>query len=118
MPGVDVVHCHDERAAQAGLLMALTRSVPYVLTRRIGPDPTSNPVQRSVYRRAAGIICATDAGARSLTTFVPDCQVDVINDIARATATDFDAVANRTAAEHMRIYRRATNPSQIPAVML
>lgn len=118
MPGVDIVHCHDERAAQTGLLMVLTRSVPYVLTRRVGPDPTRNPVQRSVYHRAAGIICATDAGARSLAAFVPECQVEVINDIARANAADFESVANRAAAEHMRVYRRATDASQIPALML
>ena len=118
MPGVDVVHCHDERGAHAGLLLTLTRSLPFVLTRRIGPDPTENAVQRSVYQRASGIICATDAGARSLAKFAPACQVDVINDIARATAANFEAVANRTAAEHMRVYRRATDASQIPAILL
>ena len=118
MPGVDVVHCHDERAAQAGLLMVLTRSVPYVLTRRLARDPMRNPVQRSVYHRAAGVICATNAGARSLARIAPECQVDVIYDIARATAADFAAVANRTALEHMRVYRRATDPSQIPALLL
>ena len=118
MPRVDVVHCHDERGAQAGLLLVLTRSVPFVMTRRRVSDPTRSPVQRSVYQRAAGVICTTDAGASALATFAPEFRVDVIHDIARATARDFEAAANRTAAEHLRIYRRATDVSQIPALLL
>lgn len=116
MPAVDVVHCHDKRGAQAGLLLALTRSMPFVLTRRIGADPNRNPVERSVYGRASGIICTTYAAARSLGESAPGCRIDVINDIARASAGDFETVAARAAAEHLRIYRRATRTAELPAL--
>ena len=35
MPGIDVAHVHEPAAGQVGLLLALTRSTPYVLTHRL-----------------------------------------------------------------------------------
>jgi hypothetical protein len=118
MPQVDVVHAHEERSGQAGLLLTLTRSMPYVLTRRRKAQPRRNPVIRSVYARAARVICATDAGARSLRKFDSLVQVEMINDIARKSAYDFDAACDRIASEHLRVYRHAADTSNAPAILL
>ena len=60
MPAVDVVHVHDPAYGQAGLLLTLTRSMPYVLTRR-GEDPGQGPIAGAVFRRAAGFVFLGDA---------------------------------------------------------
>jgi hypothetical protein len=53
MPNVDIVHIHDGDSGQAGLLLTLTRSIPFVLTadERIHSDPS--PLARAVLNRAA-----------------------------------------------------------------
>ena len=62
MPRVDIVHVHDPSGEQAGLLLTLTRSIPFVLTHRdAGAGP--NPVTQAVYRRASGVIYHGDANA-------------------------------------------------------
>lgn len=66
MPPVDLVHAHDTKAGQAGLLLVLTRSIPYVLTIE-GQGPARNPIMRAVNRRASGVIYRCDAdGAKHL----------------------------------------------------
>lgn len=60
MPPVDVVHIHDPSEGQAGLLLTLTRSIPFVLTHR-ADAPGRNPITQAVYRRASGIIYQSDA---------------------------------------------------------
>jgi hypothetical protein len=117
-PPVDVVHTHDERSGQAGLLLALTRCVPYVLTRRLRRHAVARPLLRSVYGRASAVICTTNAGARAMVKNNPTLQVDVINDIARSDNPDVDMLANRIAAEHLRIYHRAVASLQVPALLL
>lgn len=62
MPHVDVVHIHDPSDGQAGLLLTLTRSIPFVLTHR-DDAPGRNPLTQAVYRRASGIIYQSDADA-------------------------------------------------------
>lgn len=60
MPPVDVVHIHDPSEGQAGLLLTLTRSIPFVLTHR-DDAPGRNPITQAVYRRSSGIIYQSDA---------------------------------------------------------
>ncbi len=60
MPAVDVVHIHDPADGQAGLLMTLTRSIPYVLTRR-SETPSQGTIAGAVLRRAAGFVFLGDA---------------------------------------------------------
>ncbi len=60
MPPVDVVHIHDPSEGQAGLLLTLTRSIPFVLTHR-DDEPGRNPITQAVYRRSSGIIYQSDA---------------------------------------------------------
>ena len=52
MPGVDLVHIHGARSGQAGLLLALTRSIPYVLSADCDGPGASRPLQQSVLQRA------------------------------------------------------------------
>lgn len=62
MPAVDVVHIHDPSAGQSGLLLTLTRSIPFVLTHR-DETPGNGPLAKAIYRRAAGIVYRQDADA-------------------------------------------------------
>ena len=62
MPAVDIVHVHDPADGQSGLLLTLTRSIPFVLTHR-DESPGNGPLGKAVYRRAAGIIYKGDADA-------------------------------------------------------
>jgi hypothetical protein len=62
MPPVDVVHVHDPSEGRSGLLLTLTRSIPFVLTHRDGA-PGKNPITQAVYRRASGIIYQGDGDA-------------------------------------------------------
>ncbi len=62
MPVVDIVHIHDALDGQAGLLLTLTRSIPFVLTHDGGAS-ANGPLAKSVYRRAAGFIYQGDADA-------------------------------------------------------
>lgn len=118
MPNVDVVHVHDDKSAQSGLLLTLTRSIPYVLTRRPVNDASSNPIARSIDDRAAGLICCTDNAAREANKGKATREIDVIRDIAREDDRDFEMLGNRAAAEHLRVYRRAADAWRIPALML
>ena len=56
MPKVDVVHIHDDSSSSAGLLLALTRSVPFVLTRHVSLDNGRNPLNQAACNRASGFI--------------------------------------------------------------
>ncbi len=60
MPAVDVVHVHQPADGRAGLLLTLTRSIPYVLTRR-GEPPGEGAIAGAVFRRAAGFVFLGDA---------------------------------------------------------
>lgn len=62
MPHVDVVHVHDRSEGQSGLLLSLTRSIPYVLSHH-GESPGGNRLTQAVYKRASGIIYQSDADA-------------------------------------------------------
>jgi hypothetical protein len=118
MPQIDVVHTHDERSGQAGLLLTLARSIPYVLTRRLKTLAVNRPLLRSVYGRAATVICMTGTGARAIGGEFPAARIDVINDIARTDTGDVEMLANRVAADHLRIYHRVVESLRIPALLL
>ncbi len=117
MPEVDVVHAHDESGGRAGLLMTLTRSTPYVLTRRLAGPVGRNPVTRSTIRRAASLVCPTDDAARAMLADEIAGPVDVVCDISHE-CLECDVKDNRIAAEHLRIYRRALDTWRIPALLI
>ena len=62
MPHVDVVHVHNPADGQAGLLLTLTRSIPYVLTQN-GEPVGRGPMWQAINRRASGFIYRHDANA-------------------------------------------------------
>ncbi len=117
MPEVGVVHAHGRNGGQAGLLMTLTRSTPFVLTRRSTKPVGKNPVSRSIISRAACIVCPTKAAAKSLTDDGFDVAVTVIDDISHESVDCSEADA-RSAAEHLRIYRRAIDSWRVSTVLL
>ena len=55
-PQVDVVHIHDQSGSSAGLLLALARSIPFVLPRREISGLSMNPINKAIYNRASGFV--------------------------------------------------------------
>ena len=62
IPSVDVVHIHDRSGWQAGLLLILTKSIPFVLIDRESIHLSKNPIAQSVYKRAAALIPESEVG--------------------------------------------------------
>lgn len=56
MPDVNVVHVHGRKGGQAGLLLALTRSIPFVIDQIDNWQETNNPITRSIVHRAFALI--------------------------------------------------------------
>lgn len=80
MPRVDIVHVHEPTAGRAGLLLALTRSIPYVLTHCESSRPAGSPLVRAVYRRAAAVICRDDCEAAIVRHGLPESRIEIIPD--------------------------------------
>jgi len=118
MPPVAVVHTHDEAGGHAGLLLALARSVPYVATRRSALPLGRNPIIRSVYSRAASLICPSERAAAAIRGDGVGVAVDVIPNIRGAERGGDDAMTRQVVAEHLRIYRRAAEACHVAALLL
>ena len=56
MPTVDVVHIHDLKSPAAGLLLTLTKGVPYVMTRHSPDEEAGSPLNQAARNRAAGFL--------------------------------------------------------------
>ena len=97
MPRLDVVHIHDSDAGQAGLLLTLTRSMPFVLTHRRSVPISWNPLTQAVYRRAASIICMDDSDMAVLRHYDPLLSIHVVPDIKRSGS----------AIGHLRVYQNS-----------
>lgn len=65
MPAVDLVHIHDKKSSSAGLLFALTRAVPFVLTRHVSLDNRRKPLSQATVQRASGFIEENQIDAHS-----------------------------------------------------
>ncbi len=122
MPAVDLVHLHDRKAINAGVLLNLIRSVPYVLTHRQFSMPGNNPVNRAQYRRAEGIVCPSEDIANAMLEYISNKAVDTIVD-ARNADDEIDAEngrisAERMAAEYLRVYHRTLDTRSVPALLL
>lgn len=122
MPAVDLIHAHDRKALNAGLLLALTRSMPYVLTHRRCSMPGKNPLTRSKYRRAEGIICPSAKITTAMADYADGTPVDTIGDACnvdnKIDATNGRLGAARMAAEYLQIYRRALNSRDVPRILI
>jgi hypothetical protein len=116
MPRVRLAHVHDDVAGQSGLLLTLTRSIPFVITRRDRRALGSSPLLRSIYSRAACIIANSAEAAQSAQPVKPAALIEEIADISHE---DKDRLSSeRCAAEHIRVYRRAVDRCSVPALML
>ena len=80
MPNVDLAHLHDRKSLQSGLLLTLTRSIPYVVTQRSLATPPAHALARSMYRRAGGIACVSEAVTKTMFEYCPDTPIDRIYD--------------------------------------
>lgn len=118
MPQVPLVHTHDEAAGHAGLLLTLTRSIPYVATRQSEQALGDNPIIRSVYGRAVSIICPTKAAAAAVTGQGLGVPIDVIPLICCKDGDNPERRVRKIAAAHLRVYRRAADSRRIPALLL
>lgn len=117
MPNVQVVHIHCDAGASAGLLLTLTRSIPYIFTCRTEFASTNQPIKHSILDRAAGLIFPDQGIAKRNAIANHRVPVNIVADSHYANAADAH-VNNRIAAEHLRIYRRAVDSGRIPALML
>ena len=122
MPTVDLIHTHDRKALNTGLLLALTRSIPYVLTHRRCSVPGKNPLTRAKYKRAEGIICPSEKITTAMADYADGTLVDTIADASnvdnKIDATNGRIGAARMAAEYLQIYRRTLNSRSVPAMLL
>ncbi len=122
MPDVDIVHAHDRKAISSGLLLRLTRSIPFVLTHRQCSTPGNNPITRFKYGRAAGIVCPSADISKAMSEYVDNKPVDTIGNACNADnvidSTDGHLSAARMAAEYLRVYRRTLDDRSVPVILL
>ncbi|MCH8334581.1 MAG: glycosyltransferase [Proteobacteria bacterium] len=122
MPTVDLVHSHEPKAVSAGMLLNLTRSVPYILTHRQFITPGNSPIHRLKYRRCDGIVCPSEHISSVMLDYVSDKPVDTIGDACNAdNAIDPEngrISAKGMAAEYLRVYRRTLDSRCMPARQL
>ena len=80
MPEVDIAHVHEGKSGQSGLLLTLTRSIPFVITVDNGYEQDKSPIARSVLSRAVQTIKRDDcepgelAAGRHLNIYEDACQ--------------------------------------------
>ncbi len=121
-PGVDLVHTHDRKAINTGVLLTLTRSIPFVLTHRQCGTPGNGPITRSKYRRAAGIVCPSEKMSAAMSDYAGDTPVATISDACNADnendAANGRMSAERMAAQYLRVYRRIVDSRSVPTVLL
>lgn len=97
MPRVDITHVHEPSAGQAGLLLTLTRSIPYILTHRGAIALARNPLLQAVYRRAAAVICQDDSEVAMLRHWLPGLAIEIVPDVDR----------HGSAAAHQQLYQNS-----------
>jgi hypothetical protein len=80
MPEVDIAHVHEGKSGQSGLLLTLTRSIPFVITVDSGLEPDKSPIARTVLNRAVRTIERNDtepgelAAGQHLNIYEDACQ--------------------------------------------
>ena len=88
MPNLDLVHIHDMSAGQAGLLLTLTRSIPYVLNHCDALPSGKNPLTQAIYRRALCVICRDDSEASILRHCDPTLRIEIVPDMDHEASAD------------------------------
>ena len=99
-PPRDLVHIHDMAAGQAGLLLTLTRSIPYVLSH--SPESLSQrPLTQAVFRRARCVVCSDDSQASIVRHYDPSLRIEIVTPM----------MYRKSAEEWLRVYQ---NSQSIP----
>ena len=103
-----------------GLLLALTRSIPFIATYTDTALPPDRALIQSAYRRASSIVCTTEELGRSMQARYTEAIIDIV---PNANFSDIDKSDKnidwqRTAAEYVKIYRRSLSDHEIPAMLL
>ncbi len=97
MPHLDLVHVHDLTSGQAGLLLTLTRSIPYVLTHTSTAGMSKNPLTQAIYRRALCVLCQDDSDVSILRHFDPSLRIEIV------PAMEYLG----SAADYLRVYQNS-----------
>lgn len=118
MPDVDLLHVHESRGLQTGLLLALTRSIAYVATYRRSRLPGAGPVTRSMYRRAEAIVCTDSNVVSAMQRYAIDTPVVSCGDATAAESSAEHLCPAGMAANYMRIYRQSVDRHSVPAMLL
>ena len=122
IPGVDIVHAHDSRAISSGVFLALSRSIPFVLTHRQFSTPGNSPMTRFKYGRAAAIVCPSADISKVMSDYADNRPIDTIGDACNADnvvdSAEGRMSAARMAAEYLRVYRRTLDSRSVPAILL
>jgi len=96
MPRRDLVHIHDVAAGQAGLLLTLTRSIPYVLSHSSN-TLNPHPLTQAVFRRARCIVCSDDSDAAIVRCLDPSLHIEIVA----------PTVYGRSADDWLRVYQNS-----------
>lgn len=83
-----IAHAHEAKAAKVALIANRIWGAPYVLTRRIGKIPGGNPLTRSVYRHAEGVVGVAGSVAEMLREYTRRGDVSVIPSATSDLAVD------------------------------
>ena len=120
VPPVDLAHMHDPDGVHAGLLLALTRSTPYIITCRSSAALEESVIVRAAYRRAACIVCTTPTTADVLQAFCPGSSIDIIRDAGDPQRQNRDANegARQMAAAYRALYCRSLKDRTLPAMLI
>lgn len=97
LPRVDVAHAHDLASGHAGLLLTLTRSIPYVLTHRGTVTINGKSLPQAIYKRALRVLCQDDSELAVLRHWLPAVAAEVVPDVER----------NALATQHLRVYQNS-----------
>lgn len=111
MPPVSLVHIHDDDAGRAGLLLKLTRSMRYVITRRDREAISGSPVLRAIYERAECVVARSEEASQSILDAGIRTRTEVLGDLDAENA-------ECGAAEHIRVYRQAIDHLTVPTMLL
>jgi len=83
-----LVHVHEARALQAAWLGNLAGGAPYLITRRVQQGPSHHWLNRSMYRRAAGVVVLSEAIGASLRRLDPRLEYRVIPSASAALTVE------------------------------
>ncbi len=91
--GADLVHAHEGRAGQAGLISRLLYRTPYLITRRVPQEPSHRLLTRMSYRRAIHIAGVSRAVVESMEAYAPGVPKSCIHSAMGHLPSDPQGVA-------------------------